>query len=87
MKILTYPIYFILMTIFSAIIMFSTKQYKSNSLKISIGLFFSVLIYYLFNFFYVLGNIEKISLILSISVPLLILSIINFFLLFNVNEK
>ena len=75
------------MTIFSAIIMFNTKKYKSNSLKISIGLFFSVLIYYLFNFFYILGNIEKISLSLSISVPLLILSMTNFFLLFNLNEK
>ena len=87
LKILTYPIYFVLMTIFSAIIMFNTKKYKSNSLKISIGLFFSVLIYYLFNFFYILGNIEKISLILSISVPLLILIMTNFFLLFNLNEK
>ena len=87
LKILTYPIYFVLMTIFSTIIMYNTKKYKSNSLKISIGLFFSVLIYYLFNFFYILGNIEKISLILSISVPLLILIMTNFFLLFNLNEK
>lgn len=87
LKILTYPIYFVLMTIFSSIIMFSTKKFKSTSLKMIIGLFFSVIIYYLFNFFYILGNIEKISLILSISVPLLILSMTNFFLLFNLNEK
>jgi len=87
LKILTYPIYFVLMTILSSIIMFSTKKYKSTSLKISIGLFFSVLIYYLFNFFNILGNIEKISLILSIGVPLLIVSITNFFLLLNLNEK
>ena len=87
LKILTYPIYFILMTIFSSIIMFNTKKYKSNSLKISVGLFFSVLIYYLFNFFYILGNVEKMSLILSISIPLLILSMVNFFLLLDLNEK
>ena len=87
LKIMTYPIYFVLMTILSAIIMFNTKSYKSTALKISVGLFFSVIIYYLFNFFYILGNIEKISLILSISVPLLILSMTNFFLLFNLNEK
>ena len=87
LKIITYPIYFILMTIFSSIIMFNTKKYKSYSLKISVGLFFSVLIYYLFNFFHILGNIEKISLILSISVPLIILSLVNFVLLFNLNEK
>jgi len=87
LKIMTYPIYFVLMTILSAIIMFNTKKYKSTALKISVGLFFSVIIYYLFNFFYILGNIEKISLILSICVPLLTLSMINFFLLFGLNEK
>ena len=87
LKIMTYPIYFVLMTILSAIIMFNTKSYKSTALKISVGLFFSVIIYYLFNFFYILGNIEKISLILSICVPLLTLSMINFFLLFCLNEK
>ena len=87
LKIMTYPIYFVLMTILSAIIMFNTKSYKSTALKISVGLFFSVIIYYLFNFFYILGNAEKISLILSICVPLLTLSMINFFLLFGLNEK
>jgi len=87
LKIITYPIYFIFMTILSSIIMFNTKKYKSNSFKISLGLFFSVLIYYLFNFFHVLGNIEKISLILSVSVPLLILGFTNFFLISNLNEK
>ena len=87
MKIMTYPIYFVLMTILSAIIMFNTKNYKSTSLKISVGLFFSVIIYYLFNFFYILGNIEKISLFLSICLPLLTLSIINSLLLYGLNEK
>jgi lipopolysaccharide export system permease protein len=87
LKIMTYPIYFVLMTILSAIIMFNTKSYKSTALKISVGLFFSVIMYYLFNFFYILGNIEKISLILSICLPLLTLSMINFFLLFGLNEK
>ena len=84
---MTYPIYFLLMTILSSIIMFNTKRYQSVSLKIIIGLFFSVVIYYLFNFFQILGNIEKIPLILSIGVPLIILSMINFFLLFGINEK
>ena len=87
LKIISYPIYFLLMTILSSIIMFNTKNYKSISLKISVGLFFSVIIYYVFNFFYILGNIEKISLIISISVPLLILSVINFILIFNINAK
>ena len=87
LKIITYPIYFLLMTLISAIIMFNTKRYKSTSLKIIIGLFFSVLIYYLFNFFQILGNIEKISLILSIGMPLIVLAMLNFFLLLGINEK
>ena len=86
-KILTYPIYFVLMTIFSAIIMFNTKKFKSTTFKICIGLFFSVIIYYLFNFFYILGNIEKLTLIISIITPLILLTLTNFFLLFRLNEK
>lgn len=86
-KILSYPIYFVLMTIFSSIIMFNTKSYKSISLKITLGLFFSVIIYYLFNFLYVLGNVEKISLFFSIWIPLIFLAIINFILLFKFNDK
>ena len=87
LKIITYPIYFAMMTILSAIIMFNTKKYKSTTLKICLGLFFSVIIYYLFNFFYTLGNIERISLILSVCMPLLTLSIINCLLIFGLNEK
>jgi lipopolysaccharide export system permease protein len=86
-KILSYPIYFVLMTIFSSIIMLNTKKYKSNSLKIIVGLFFSVIIYYFFNFLYILGNVEKISLIYSVWVPIFTLTIINFVLLFKINEK
>jgi len=87
LKIMTYPIYFVLMTIFSAIIMFNTKNYKSTSLKISLGLFFSVIIYYLFNFFYILGNIERISPLIATILPLLFLSAINTIMLFKINEK
>jgi len=86
-KIISYPIYFVLMTIFSSIIMFNTKKYKSNTFKIIIGLFFSVVIYYFFNFLYILGNVEKISLALSIWMPLLTLTIINILLASKLNEK
>ena len=41
--------------------MFNTKKFKSNTFKISIGLFFSVIIYYLNNFFNVMGSTEKIN--------------------------
>ena len=75
------------MTIFASIIMFNTKRFKGTTLKIVIGLFFSVIIYYISNFFNVMGATEKIPLIISIFSPLIILSIINSLLLVNINEK
>jgi lipopolysaccharide export system permease protein len=86
-KLISSPIYFGLMTILSAIIMFNSKRFKNNSLKIIIGLFFCVLIYYINNVFYVLGSTEKISLILSIWTMLLLLTFINFVMLSKINEK
>ena len=87
LKILTFPIYLTLMTILSSIIMFSTKSLSSTSVKISIGLFFSVIIYYLNNFFNILGNTEKISIMLSISIPIIVLTVANTIAIKNINEK
>jgi lipopolysaccharide export system permease protein len=86
-KIVSFPIYLSLMTILSAIIMFNTKNFKSNTLKISIGLFFSVIIYYINNFFNVLGKTEKMPIILSISITMIILTIICSIYCLKINEK
>ena len=86
-KLISFPFYFILMFIFSAIIMMNTKTFKSKSLKIIIGLFLSVIIYYINNFFYVLGTSEKINVITSVVIPLSILTIINFLFMRNINVK
>ena len=86
-KIISYPLYLTLMTILSSIIMFNTKQFKSSTFKISVGLFASVVIYYVNNFFNVMGKTEKLSLYTSIWLPLLILTIINATLLMRINEK
>ena len=86
-KLISYPIFLTLMTIFSSIIMYNTKTLKNNTLKLVFGLFFSVLIYYINNFFYVLGNTERLSILTSVWVPLLLLTFINMTLLRNINEK
>ena len=86
-KIVTFPLYLVLMTVFSSIIMLNTKQFKSTILKISIGLFFSVIIYYFFNFFRVLGETEKINLISSIVTPLILLALINSIMIRKFNDK
>ena len=86
-KILSYPFYLCFMSILAAIIMFNFKKQKSNALKISFGLFLSVLIYYINNFLNVLGKTEKINILLSVWIPILLLIIINYIYTLKINEK
>jgi lipopolysaccharide export system permease protein len=86
-KLISYPFYLTIMTIFASIIMFSSKDLKNTSIKISIGLFSSVVIYYINNFFYVLGNTERISDTVSVWAPLFIIGVINLIMLKKINEK
>ena len=87
LKIVSYPVYLTLITIFSAIIMFNISYQKNTFFKITLGIFLSVIIYYINNFLSVLGTNEKIPLTLSIFLPLIILSIINFISIVKLNEK
>ena len=87
LKLSSFPIYLALMTVFSSLIMLNTKKFRSSILKISIGLFFSVIIYYFNNFFNVLGQTEKINLIISVMTPLILLGFGNLLMIGNVNEK
>ena len=86
-KILSFPFYLCFMSILAAIIMFYFKKQKSNTLKISFGLFLSVLIYYINNFLNVLGKTEKLNILLSVWIPILILIIINYIYTLKINEK
>ena len=87
LKIVSYPVYLTLITIFSAIIMFNIGYQKNTFYKITLGIFLSVIIYYINNFLSVLGTNEKIPVTLSIFLPLIILSIINFISIIKLNEK
>ena len=86
-KIISYPLYLVVMTVLSSIIMLNSKKYKSNTLKISIGLFLCVIIYYFNNLFSVLGTTDKINHILSVWVPLIFLSSISMLATIKINEK
>jgi len=86
-KVATYPLFLVVMTILSSIIMLNTKKSNSKIIKIVIGLFFSVIIYYINNFFNVMGSTEKLPLMVSIWTPIIFLSLINLILLININEK
>ena len=86
-KIASYPLYLTLITILSAIIMFNIGYQKNSFFKITFGILLSVIIYYVNYFLNVLGTNEKIPLILSIFMSLIILSIINFISIIKINEK
>ena len=86
-KILLYPIFLFLIALFSTLIMLSTKQIKNITIKILIGLFFSVIIYYFNNFSHALGTTERVPLIISIISPMLLLASFNFLMLYKVNDK
>ena len=86
-KIIIYPVYLSLITIFAAIIMLNIGYGKNTFFTITYGIFLSVIIYYINYFFNILGTNERIPLFLSIILPLIILSIINFTSIIKLNEK
>ena len=86
-RVVSYPIYLTLITIFSAVIMFNIGYQRNYFFKIIIGIFLSVVIYYINYFVGVLGTNEKIPLVLSIFLPFIILSIINLISIIRLNEK
>jgi len=86
-KLISFPFYFTLMTVLAAIIMFNTKKFNNTTIKLSLGLFLSVIIYYINNFFLIMGNTEKIPISISIWAPLVILLLLNSIAILNINEK
>ena len=87
LKIVSFPLYLLLVAFFSSLIMFRVKRLHNTTFKVSLGLFFSVIIYYINNFFMVLGSTERLSLIFAIFIPLILISIINVLMLNRINEK
>ena len=86
-KIISYPVFLTLITIFSAIIMFNIGYQKNSFFNITMGIFLSVIIYYINYFLNILGTNGKIPLIISIFMPLILLLIINFISIIKLNEK
>ncbi len=87
LKLISTPFFYSLMTILSAIIMFSTKKDQSIFFHIILGILISVLIYYLNFMFISLGNTGKIPADISVFLPILFISIITIMGLVRVNEK
>ena len=87
LKICSYPLYLLLVAFFSSLIMFRIKRLHNTTFKISLGLFFSVIIYYINNFFIVMGGTERITITLAILTPLIFLTIVNSLMVNRINDK
>jgi len=86
-KILSYPIYLTIMSLLSIVMMMNLKTGLNRVFVITIGIFLSVLIYYINHFFGIIGRNETIPLTVSIWTPLLILLIMSTIGLVKINEK
>ena len=87
MKLFSTPILYAVLTILSSIIMFNFKKNKSLFFHIILGIFMSVLIYYMNFMFSSLGNNGKIPILASIFLPILFISLFAIIGLIRINEK
>tara|TARA_Y100000992_G_scaffold258561_1_gene192774 strand:+ start:1123 stop:2205 length:1083 start_codon:yes stop_codon:yes gene_type:complete len=86
-NLIAYPFLITVMTILSAILMLNIKFQKPKLFLIVLGILLSVLIYYISFFFGTLGKNEKLPLLISIWIPIIILTIISTIGIIRINEK
>ena len=86
-KLYSFPIYLSIMTILASIIMLNIKRNRPIIFHLVLGIFLSVLIYYFYYLFNVIGKNGKIPLMLSVYLPFLILSFFILIGLVRINEK
>ena len=86
-RLFSYPFYLTIMTLFGSIVMLNIKRNKSKIFHIILGTLFSVLIYYINYFSSLLGQNERLPEVLSIWLPLIIISLFCTIGLVNINEK
>ena len=86
-KIISFPFYLMLMTILSSTIMMNINQNRTKIFHLIFGILISVIIYYLSFFFEELGKNEQVPVIVSIWIPLLMISIVPMINLLRINEK
>ena len=87
LKLMTTPLFYGVLTILSAIIMFNIRKDRSLIFHIIMGIFMSVVIYYINFMFSSLGNTGKIPINISIFLPIFFISIIATIGLIRVYEK
>ena len=86
-KLVSYPFYLTIMTVFSAVVMLNIRRNNSKVFHIVMGTLFSVLIYYMNYFSSLLGQNERLPETFSIWLPLLIITLFCSIGLVRINEK
>ena len=86
-KLVSYPFYLTIMTVFSAVVMLNIRRNNSKVFHIVMGTLFSVLIYYMNYFSSLLGQNERLPETFSIWLPLLIITLFCSIGLIRINEK
>ena len=86
-KLFLLPVYVSIMAVIGSILMLYLNYFNSKLFNISIGIMTSVIIYYINHFFSLLGTTEKTSVLLSVSIPLIILTMFCFIGIVKINEK
>ena len=86
-KLYSYPVYLSIMVCISSILMLNVKHNNSRTFNLFIGIFISVLIYYVNYFFNILVESKEISHLTSVWGPQLLLILIVSIGLVKINEK
>ena len=86
-KLISYPFYLTIMTILGSIVMLNIKRNKSKIFHIIVGTLFSVMIYYISYFSGLLGQNDKLPLVFSIWLPLIIITLFCLVGLVKINQK
>jgi lipopolysaccharide export system permease protein len=87
LKIFTYPVYLMIMTVFASIIMLNIKRNKPKIFNLILGILLSVIIYYINYFSNLLGESERMPVNISVYMPLTVLVLISLVGLVRINEK
>ena len=86
-KIYSFPIYLTILTIFASVIMLNIPLNKPKFFYLLMGIFASVLIFYINHFSSLLGENNKLPITLSVWLPHVIVSILTAIGMVKVNEK
>ena len=86
-KLFSFPFFVSIMSLFASIIMLNIKRSKPVIFHILLGVFLSVIIYYFYFLFGLLGENGKIPILVSTWLPLLVFSLLITIGLVRINEK